>query len=76
MLCHVFRAPWNNWHSSAAAIQTSSLAGDDALRQDPFFQNRKSADILQVCMQIDMWLSVMSALHQLLVGDRLTLVST
>eukprot|EP00877_Chromochloris_zofingiensis_P006218 jgi/Chrzof1/184/Cz01g06080.t1 len=43
------RAPWNNWNSSAAAID-SAIGPDDPLRRNPLFQTLSDADILETAV--------------------------
>jgi hypothetical protein len=40
-----YRAPWNNWHSSAAVIH---VPDDHPLFNDPFFNNRSEANDLEI----------------------------
>lgn len=48
MVMKELRAPWNNWHSMSASIQSNVLAPDDPLRDEPLFVNRVSAHELEV----------------------------
>jgi hypothetical protein len=40
------KAPWNNWHSQAAAIE-AAIAPDDPIRREPLFIRREGAENLE-----------------------------
>jgi hypothetical protein len=48
MVMKELRPPWIHWHAPQAGINESALAPDDPLRSEPLFQNRVTAERLEI----------------------------